>query len=397
MQPGDAPVALTHGLIRRVLHLTHSLIAEARASVVLREGDELTTTVASDDEVSMLDRVQCTKGHGPATRSLDTGEPTVVDDVDAHVDEWPEFTSAARRIGVTSVLAVPIGGRADVGILSVYAAGARSWRPSELERATDLAAVLDGCISRNREIEDLRRASHLRAVLSHETRNRANVLRGFTDLLALPTLEESVRREATLAVAENIDALIDITDDFLELARSDATLAADRLQTLDLGATVDRSVRRLQAIVGNHQLATNLEPGVRARLDPNALERVLANLLSNAAKYAPEGTTVTVTVEGDDHGATLVVDDQGPGVPPAERTQIFERFWRSRRVTDEARGVGLGLAIVTELLDNVHASIHVSNSPSGGARFVIRFPPVRDDHDEENQHARHDRRSPPQG
>ena len=105
--------------------------------------------------------------------------------------------------------------------------------------------------------------------------------------------------------------------------------------------------------------------------DASSLERAMTNLLDNAAKWSPSGGTITVRL-GD---GVLVVDDQGSGVAEADRPHVFERFFRS----DESRsmpGSGLGLAIVQQVIDRHGGRVVVSQSPEGGARFVLWLPGV---------------------
>ena len=108
--------------------------------------------------------------------------------------------------------------------------------------------------------------------------------------------------------------------------------------------------------------------------DPAALDRLVANLVDNAVRHA--ATTVAVAVQEDDAGTvTLTVDDDGPGVPPADRERVFERFVR----LDEARsrdagGSGLGLAIVRAVAEDQGATVDVDDRPGGGARFRVVFP-----------------------
>jgi signal transduction histidine kinase len=110
------------------------------------------------------------------------------------------------------------------------------------------------------------------------------------------------------------------------------------------------------------------------RLDRTRYERVLANLLENADRYG--GGCTSVEVDRQDGDLVVWVDDSGPGVEPAERIAIFGRFHRGNveQPADRPKGTGLGLALVEE-----HARLHggsawVTDSPSGGARFVVRFP-----------------------
>jgi len=112
---------------------------------------------------------------------------------------------------------------------------------------------------------------------------------------------------------------------------------------------------------------------VRVRGDASQLARVVRNLADNAARHAR--STVSLSATAQEGTAVLVVDDDGPGVPEAERERIFQRFVRLD--TDRARaagGSGLGLAIVSEIVAAHSGSVTVEPAPGGGARFLVRLP-----------------------
>ena len=101
----------------------------------------------------------------------------------------------------------------------------------------------------------------------------------------------------------------------------------------------------------------------------------MTNLVGNAAKYSPEGTRIVVRTRARQDRAELVVDDEGPGVPLAEREQIFSRFFRGRGdAVVNTRGAGLGLAIVSEFAASMGGQVKVAASDMGGARFVVSYP-----------------------
>jgi two-component system sensor histidine kinase KdpD len=113
--------------------------------------------------------------------------------------------------------------------------------------------------------------------------------------------------------------------------------------------------------------------------DTLAVERVLANLLSNAGKYTPPDCEVMVQLERNTDHAVLSVIDRGPGVAADEREKIFELFYRSDQSARVTRGVGIGLALTRQLVDNLGGTIAVDDAPGGGARFCVTIPLADDD------------------
>jgi len=121
-------------------------------------------------------------------------------------------------------------------------------------------------------------------------------------------------------------------------------------------------------------------PCVVAAVDAEAFRQMLLNLLDNAVKYGPEDQTVTVTLAPADAAGhvQVTVDDQGPGIPHAERERIWERFWRLERDRGSAvAGTGIGLAVVRELAALHGGRAWIEDPPAGhgqGARFVLEVP-----------------------
>jgi signal transduction histidine kinase len=113
--------------------------------------------------------------------------------------------------------------------------------------------------------------------------------------------------------------------------------------------------------------------GGQVRGRPDELTRTVTHLLDNAARHAASTVRVSLTTTGDQ--VELAIDDDGPGVDPADRERIFERFVRldEARVRDDG-GAGLGLAVVTAVVRAAGGSVTVSDSDLGGARFVATFP-----------------------
>lgn len=111
--------------------------------------------------------------------------------------------------------------------------------------------------------------------------------------------------------------------------------------------------------------------------DENRIRQVVANLLGNARRYTPEGSPIELTVGVDEPAGMgwIAVTDHGEGIPPQIREKIFQRFWRADTSrTRETGGSGLGLSIVASIVEALHGSIEVTETPGGGATFRVGFP-----------------------
>ncbi|MEP7159453.1 MAG: HAMP domain-containing sensor histidine kinase, partial [Chloroflexota bacterium] len=174
------------------------------------------------------------------------------------------------------------------------------------------------------------------------------------------------------AVLDEETRLQQLVEDLVLLARSDEGAATAR-DEVDLDDFVFEEVRRLRAVPGTEFDTAQVSAG-RVRGDRAALRRMVGNLLDNAARHARSKVSVSLMTTAAKK-IVLRVDDDGPGVPEAERARIFERFVRldAARSRDDG-GSGLGLAIVAEVVAAHGGRVGALDSPSGGARFEVVLP-----------------------
>lgn len=214
------------------------------------------------------------------------------------------------------------------------------------------------------------------STVSHELRTPVTAIRGFATILegSWERLDDEQRRDLVARIARNAASLTTLVSDLLDFARLERRSLHVAVEPLDLGELVGKVVDQTAALVVEHTLVLHAPPGVVALADAHAVERILANLLTNAAKFSPPGTTITVAVSDAGGQAVLTVDDEGPGVPPAERHRVFSRFYRGSHDTAvRTRGAGVGLAVVAELASRIGATVTIDDAPGGGARFAVSF------------------------
>ncbi|HEU5084083.1 MAG TPA: HAMP domain-containing sensor histidine kinase [Acidimicrobiales bacterium] len=213
-------------------------------------------------------------------------------------------------------------------------------------------------------------------VASHELRTPATAISGLASLLAerWDALGDHDRKVFAQRIATNADSLNGLVQDLLDFARLERGDLRLALGPVDLSATVEAVLTRLHTVWGSHRVEHDIDAGITVVADASAIERIVTNLVSNAVKFSPEGSPVTVTVERDGHHARLVVDDEGPGVPEEERDKIFVRFFRgSGDAVVRTRGVGIGLSVVQDFVSQMGGAVRVERSPAGGARFVVEL------------------------
>jgi PAS domain S-box-containing protein len=206
------------------------------------------------------------------------------------------------------------------------------------------------------------------ATVSHELRTPLTAILGFALTLRErgPELEHGLHRELLRHLAEQAERLDRLLTDLLDLDRLRHGSLIPELAETDVSELVAR-------ITSVHGVAVQSEPVVAA-VDAPKVERIVDNLLANARRHTPEGTDVSVRVEGQDGGVLIVVDDRGPGVVEAEREAIFGMFERGGDPTTRTAGVGVGLALVAQFTDLHGGRAWVEENPGGGASFRVFLP-----------------------
>ncbi|SEF32252.1 two-component system, OmpR family, sensor histidine kinase MprB [Amycolatopsis pretoriensis] len=210
---------------------------------------------------------------------------------------------------------------------------------------------------------------------AHELRTPLTSLRANIDLLvrseqtrrAIPPGRRAAVLDRLQAQAREFSTLV---GELVELARESHQLARE---TVSVAAVIERAVRRAAHRAAEHTITTDTTPWATTG-DPTALERAVLNVLDNAIKFSPPGASVQVR----SGPGWLTVSDQGPGLPPHERGQAFERFWRAPAAR-ALPGSGLGLAMVANTVSAHGGTARFSDPPAGrGAHLEIELP-VRDD------------------
>lgn len=243
--------------------------------------------------------------------------------------------------------------------------------PASKDEIAELAETLNGML--DRLDAGLVRQRQFVTDASHELRSPLTAVRGAAGLLTDRT-DLPPQSEASLAAltrgAERLEAVL---DDLTELASAGA---ASPRQEIDLADVLGEEVAAVRSAIGAGSTVVigteRIEPVVIVA-NPVQLGRAVNNLLTNAVRHAD--TRVEVAARPTEAGIEIVVDDDGPGVPPAEQDRIFERFIRLD--DDRARatgGSGLGLAIVASVVADHGGTVACRPSPLGGARFVIGVP-----------------------
>jgi signal transduction histidine kinase len=208
---------------------------------------------------------------------------------------------------------------------------------------------------------------------SHELRTPLTALGGYLELLTEGGLTDAERSEFLETMGEQVQRLTKLATDLLDLSRLDAgglTVAHEEIELSELAADSAREMQALAARRGSSVVATDNGPAP-AQGDEGRVLQVLRVLVDNALRHTPPGSTVTLSTETTPWGASVVVTDDGPGIPPEQLDRVFERFYRAPGAA--ARGTGLGLAIARELAERMDGRLLATSGPDG-TRFTLELP-----------------------
>jgi two-component system phosphate regulon sensor histidine kinase PhoR len=233
------------------------------------------------------------------------------------------------------------------------------------------------------EISELRRLERVRqdfvANVSHEFRTPLTAIQGFSETLLSGALEDPAnRRRFVEIIRDHAARLARLTEDLLELSRIEAGELKLEFQPVSVRQLVDSCVETASLKAGTKQLGLDVAvpeglPAVRG--DANRLQEVLQNLLDNAVQYTPSGGKIEVAAANSNGQIVFTVTDTGIGIPQAEQSRIFERFYRVDAARSrEAGGTGLGLSIARHIVEAHGGRIWVESTVGEGSRFHFSIP-----------------------
>jgi two-component system OmpR family sensor kinase len=248
--------------------------------------------------------------------------------------------------------------------------------PDTEDEVAELARTLDDMLqalesSRAEREAALARQRQFVADASHELRTPLTSVLANLELLA--EVLDGERGEAARSALRSTQRMRRLVGDLLLLARADANREVPHAPT-DLGRVLVDVAAELGPVAGDHVLSVDANPAI-VEGAADELHRLALNLIQNAFQHTPAGTRVHASVTRDAEHVRLTVADDGPGVSPELRPEIFDRFVRAEG--DRGGSVGLGLSIVRAVAQSHGGDVVLESPPEGGARFVVTLPATR--------------------
>lgn len=252
----------------------------------------------------------------------------------------------------------------------------------ELEETNARLATANGVLAHKQaELSDLHeRKDQFLAMLSHELRGPLAPILNAIQLLSLETNASQLHFHARSVIERQVAHLARLLDDLMEVSRISTGkihLREERVVVSDILELAAEMVRPLIDQRG-HELSISLPPDpIWLHADAARLQQVVVNLLTNAAKYTPDGGRIQLIVEREGDQCVLRVRDTGVGIPLELQPHVFELFTQAERSLDRSEGgLGIGLALVQRIVEMHQGEAAVFSSPGEGAEFIVRLPAV---------------------
>ncbi len=355
---------------------------------------------------STLPNVQLTRGYAApmAGSSLETilatGQPRIINDLVQYLRRKPESESTRLIVneGIRSSLTCPlIANGVPVGFIFFSSARPNTYTNVHVERFMRIAEQLSVIVEKGHLVSqlaaqkellaeqnaELRRLSTLKnnllGMVAHDLRNPVAIIQMMTAILRNPELQRPPEERQRMLddIYRQTEHILAMLSDLLDLSQIESGTVTISPEPVAIEPLLEETIRRHQLLANPKQTRIEWANPVNGFVyaDPLRLRQVLDNLISNAIKFSPPGSVITISVEREEAWWKFAVTDQGPGISPAERNQLFEAFSRlSARPTGGEKSTGLGLAIARKVVMAHGGIIDVSSTPGQGATFWFTLP-----------------------
>lgn len=320
-------------------------------------------------------------------RIIDTGEPRILNDLEAYLAEHPssESTRLIVKEGIRSSLTCPLVamGR-PIGFLFFSSEQKDTYRDAHVGVYRQLAGQLSVIVEKGRLYQQLLELNDLKnrflGVAAHDLRSPIAVVLGYVRLLEAEALGPiaDAQREVLGRVAASCHAMTELVDDLLDVSAIESgrlELRAAPTAMVPFLVQCHAEQERLARLKGIELRLALEEPLPDVRIDAARVGQVIANLVGNAVKFSHPGTTVTLGARVVDGALELRVEDQGQGIPAEELSRLFLEFGRtSVKPTAGERSTGLGLAIVKRIVDAHGGRAWAESRVGEGSIFRFTLP-----------------------
>ena len=376
--------------IRRFAHVLYKVVPFQQLTLAAIEGDRYRRLVSISTKPggALLPAGEWVSLAGnPTAAAIDTRRPVVVQDTTA--GEW-DFDARLHAAGIGSYTILPLMDEAEVFAtfnVGFAPTGALDDEVVSLlgRHTAAVAQAVKNVLAYERERELVTRLSELHqqrnqffAEISHDLRHPLVVVQGIAEVLlnGWDIHDDAKKRELVEMVARNAHAMSDLLKRDLEVALIESGELSYDLEPFDLRSVIEEVTGSFRESEADRNIEVNMPNELPLAFgDRRRQMQILNNLLSNAAKFSPEGTPVRIEVAAGERDLEVAVADEGPGIDPDDRERVFRRLERLER---KQPGTGLGLYMTHAMVEAQGGRIWVDTTTEQGARFVYTVPVASD-------------------
>lgn len=300
---------------------------------------------------------------------------------------YPQKTPGTNRLELPYGLGLPIlNGEDIVGAMVIIRFGGPNYTDLDMEQAQGFASIIGlvlGNFRLRHKVDELTERTKVATLqdnfistITHELRSPLGFIKGYTTtLLRSDTTWDSATQQEFLRIIDaETDHLQAMIDNLLDSARLQSHMLEIHLQPVRVESLLNNIVARARVHHSNMTINLNIEDPVKmVNADPERLEQVFENLVTNASKYAAE-SPLWITMRQVEAEIIIEFRDEGPGIPPESQEKIFWRFYREPLQGRDIHGSGLGLYICRQILDAHNGKISVESMVGKGSTFMISLP-----------------------
>jgi two-component system sensor histidine kinase CreC len=265
--------------------------------------------------------------------------------------------------------------------LTAYARAVRDGRKAHRPRfrsllgRSELDVMGDAFEDMRRTLEGKQYVERYVQTLTHEIKSPVSAIRGAAELMG-EDMDKEGRAKFLSNIRTEADRIRDIVDRLLQLSAVENRSELRDVEDIDLGELVESVLSSMRPVRERKDIRLLLEAttGIRVACERFLVRQAVTNLVQNALAFSPASSEVTVTVRGSIDSASVVVEDDGPGIPAFAREKIFDRFYSLNRPDTGRKSTGLGLSFVREVAELHGGRVSVTNRAEGGARAELSLP-----------------------
>ncbi|MEW6710910.1 MAG: GAF domain-containing sensor histidine kinase [Candidatus Riflebacteria bacterium] len=318
---------------------------------------------------------------------IETGEPRIINDLNEYLKQHPDSHSSKLVVkeGVRASLTCPlIADNKPIGFLFFSKNQPRAYENAHVDVFLEIAEHLSLVVARTLDLERLRQLNEMKnkflGIAAHDLRAPLALIQSYIDLINNSDVcaDEEQRNYFFNKVKNTTHRMFNLINDLLDISAIESGNLQLELKPHDILAFMNETVENheITAKMKNIKIVGDLPKSLpKAAIDIRRLTQVVDNLISNAVKFSPKGTTITVKAEVQSSFNKISVIDQGQGIPETELSKLFQEFGKtSVKPTDGEKSTGLGLAIVKKIVTGHGGKVGVTSKVGQGSTFSLTLP-----------------------